>query len=59
LLLAAGAGFAKLNNFDPGICRHLAIALMLDTAKLTWMANTVIVQFKNCNLLLVVKVFRF
>jgi len=29
LLLVAGAGFAKLNNFDPGICRHLAIALML------------------------------
>src|SRR5260221_2283432 len=29
LLLAAGAGFAKLNNSYPGICRHLGIALML------------------------------
>ena len=29
LLLVTGAAFAAMNNFDPGICRHLAIILML------------------------------
>ncbi|MEO6612099.1 MAG: hypothetical protein ABIT05_02750 [Chitinophagaceae bacterium] len=28
-VLSAGAGFALLNNFDPTVCRHLAIALIL------------------------------
>jgi hypothetical protein len=27
--LIAGGGFAALNNFDPTVCRHLAIALIL------------------------------
>lgn len=29
LLLAASGGFAAINNFDAGVCRHIAIALVV------------------------------